>query len=251
MMTAGRPNPLEKIDVVLVRPLRPGNIGASARAMKNMGARRLVLVDPVRPRSSEAYRMAYGAREILDRATVVTSLPDAVSKARLVVGTTVRQRKGYGPIPSLLELIPEILSRAARDRVALVFGSERTGLSNRDIAVCQKLVSIPVAPVFPSLNLGHAVMVVLYELFKAAAGSFQKSDRPLAPSNELERFYRDLEGHLSRIGFIKGPQGRFIMEDLRRIFGRAGLDSREVRILRGVISQSRWAAARESGGDEP
>jgi tRNA/rRNA methyltransferase len=237
---------LKRIEIVLVRPLRPGNIGAAARAMKNMGLSRLVLVDPTGHRSSEAYQMAYGAKEILEGAELAKTLPRAVSKAGLVIGTTVRHHKGYGRLMPLPELVPVILSYARRQRVAVVFGSERTGLTNDEIALCQRLVVIPTAPNFPSLNLAQAVMVVLYEIWKGLSKRISFPDRKLAPSRELEYFYQDMEQLLLAIGFVKGRQGRFILADLRRIFGRAGLDSREVRILRGILRQIRWLETKTS-----
>jgi TrmH family RNA methyltransferase len=213
--------------------------------MKNMGLTRLVLVDPfdhsLLHTSSEAYQMAYGATEILSRARVVKTLSQAVSKAGLVVGTTVRTRKGYGSLTPLPEVVPEILSCSTRQKVAIVFGSERTGLTNPETALCQRLVVIPTAPEFSSLNLAQAVMVVLYELWRGLSGRIIVPDRPLASSQELERFYQDLEKLLVQIEFVKGRQGRFILTDLRRIFSRARLDAREVRILRGVVRQVRWS----------
>jgi TrmH family RNA methyltransferase len=234
-------NLFKRIEIVLVRPLRSGNIGAAARAMKNMGFSRLVLVDPTNYRSSEAYQMAYGAKEILERARVVKTLAQAVSTASLVVGTTVRHHKGSDRLIPLPSLVPAILSYATRQKVAVVFGSERTGLTNDEIALCQRLVVIPTAPAFSSLNLAQAVMVVLYELWKGSVQEIRIPGRKLALSRELEYFYQDLEQLLLGIGFIKGRQGRFILADLRRIFGRADLDSREVRILRGILRQVRWS----------
>lgn len=236
---------LQKIEIVLVRSLRPGNIGAVARAMKNMGLTQLVLVEPsdhsALGGSSAAYQMAYGATEILKRARVVKTLSQAVSRAGLVVGTTARLRKGCGGLLPLPKVVPEILSCAARQRVAVVFGSERTGLTNDETALCQRLVIIPTAPDFPSLNLAQAVMVVLYELWRSLSGKIIMPARTLALSQELERFYQDLEELLVKIEFVKGRQGQFILADLRRIFGRVGLDSREVRILRGILRQIRWS----------
>jgi len=232
---------LKKVEIVLVRPLRPGNIGAVARAMKNMGFIRLVLVEPVDPLSSEAYQMAYGATEILKRVKIVKTLSQAVSRAGLVVGVTARPRKGLGGLIPLPKVVPEILACVTRQRVAVVFGSERTGLTNDETALCQRLVVIPTAPDFPSLNLAQAVMVVLYELWRGLSEKIIVPDRTLSSSQELERFYQDLEELLVQIEFVKGRQGRFILSDLRRIFGRASLDSREVRILRGILRQIRWS----------
>jgi TrmH family RNA methyltransferase len=158
-----------------------------------------------------------------------------------VVGTTARPRKGCGGLLSLPKVVPEILSCATRQKVAVVFGSERTGLTNNEAALCQRLVVIPTVPDFPSLNLAQAVMVVLYELWRGFSKKIILPDRTLASSQELERFYQDLEELLVQIEFVKGRQGRFILADLRRIFGRASLDSREVRILRGILRQIRWS----------
>jgi TrmH family RNA methyltransferase len=232
---------LRNIEIVLVRPLRPGNMGAAARAMKNMGFSRLVLVDPADHTTSEAYQMAYGAKEILEKARVVKTLSKAVSKAGFVIGTTARQRKGYEGLVPLSRVVPEVLSFAAQQKVAVVFGSERTGLTNDEVALCQRLTVIPTAPAFPSLNLAQAVMVVLYELYRGSAGRIPVPERRLATSRELERFYEDMEQLLTDINFVKGRQGRFILADVRRIFGRSSLDSREVRILRGIVSQVRWS----------
>lgn len=238
----------------MVRPLYPGNIGSVARAMKNMGFSKLTLVNPPDYRCSEAYQMAYGADDILERARVVGTLSGAVAKARFVVGTTVRARKGRIPFVPLPGLSPRILSAAARQKVAVVFGSERTGLTNEELERCHELLVIPMAVQFPSLNLAQAAVVVLYELFKGLGPTVVSSERSpsrrvlsqrvLAPAGELERLYADLESLLTEIRFIKGPQGRFIMTSLRRIFNRSGLNSREVRIIRGVFRQVRWAKRR-------
>jgi TrmH family RNA methyltransferase len=209
--------------------------------MKNMGLTRLILVEPSDHLSTEAYQMAYGATEILQRARVAKTLSQAISRAGLVVGTTARLRKGCGGLLPLSKAVPEILSCAIRQRVAVVFGSERTGLTNDEASLCQRLVVIPTAPDFPSLNLAQAVMVVLYEVWRGLSRKIVVPDRTLASSQELERFYQDLEELLVQIEFVKGRQGRFILADLRRIFGRTGLDAREVRILRGILTQIRWS----------
>lgn len=208
--------------------------------MKNMGFSKLVLVDPRDYDSPEAFQMAYGAHDVLQKARMVKNLAQAVTKAGLVVGTTVRHHKGYQDILPLPHLVPKILSHATHQQVAIVFGSERTGLTNDEIGLCHRLMVIPSAPVFPSLNLAQAVMVVLYELWKGAQQKIEPQGRTLGPFEELERFYGDLEQLLMEIGFVKGRQGRFILADLRRIFGRSELDSREIRILRGILRQIRW-----------
>jgi len=237
-------DPLKNIQIVLVRPTRPGNIGAAARAIKNMGLSTLVLVQPVDPLSSDSYTLAYGAHDVLEEAKVFKMLPLALARCRYVVGTTARTHKGYGKPASLMHVAPKILERAKKQRVAILFGPESSGLANDEIALCQSLVTIPTAKAHTSLNLAQAVMVVAYELTRAAASNVQSSSQPqrkIADTDQRERFYHELKEILTRIGFMKGTQGTHVLADLRRIFGRADLDAREIRILRGIIRQVRWA----------
>ena len=232
--------PLERIDIVLAQPRRPGNIGAAARAMKNLGAGRLILVDPCNHLAPEALRMAYGAHDILHRARVTDTLPRAVARHRLVIGTTARAHKGYGEAAPIHTLRRLIVAHARRDSVAIVFGSEQNGLTNDELARCHRLVRLPMAITAPSYNLAQAVVLALYELFTAAQGTRLPRARPRATSSELEHLYGDWAALLAAIGFLKEQQGRQILVALRQIWGRADLDSRDVRILRGIARQMRW-----------
>jgi TrmH family RNA methyltransferase len=240
-------DPLKNISIVLVRPTRPGNIGAAARAIKNMGLSRLVLVRPVDPLSSDSYTMAYGAHDILESAKIFQSLPRALARFRYVVGTTARTHKGYGKPAPLMKTAPDILTRARRHPVAILFGPESSGLANDEIALCQSLVTIPTASAHTSINLAQAVMVVAYELRRCAVtNGGEKSRRAgrrreIVDTDQRERFYAELKTLLEMIGFVKGTQGTHIQADLRRIFGRAEPDERELRILRGIVRQVRWA----------
>ncbi|MBI3597054.1 MAG: RNA methyltransferase [Nitrospirae bacterium] len=242
-------DPLKNIRIVLVRPTRPGNIGAAARAIKNMGLSRLVLVQPVDHLCPDSYTMAYGAHDILERAKVFKSLPRALARCRYVVGTTARTHKGYGKPTPLMKTMPEILTRANRHPVAILFGPESSGLANEEIALCQSLVTIPTAAAHTSINLAQAVMVVAYELRRCAGTEAGKKPagaagrRDVVDTDQRERFYRELKELLTMIGFVKGTQGTHIQADLRRIFGRAEPDKRELRILRGIVRQVRWALA--------
>ncbi len=237
-------DPFKNIRIVLVRPSRPGNIGAAARAIKNMGLSKLALVQPAEHLCSDSYTMAYGAHDVLEHAKVFKTLPQALARCQHVVGTTARTHKGYGkPVP-LMAAMPDILARAKRQRVAILFGPESSGLANDEIALCQLLVTIPTAESHTSLNLAQAVMVVAYELSRASRLTTETASRPtreIADSGQREWFYRELKELLTLIEFMKGAQGKHILADLRRIFGRADLDAREVRILRGIIRQVRWA----------
>jgi TrmH family RNA methyltransferase len=231
---------MRRVDVVLVRPLRPGNIGAAARAMKNLEAGRLVLVAPCDHMAPEACRFAYGAQKLLTRATVVSSLAEAVASYRYVVGTTIRSHRGYGPAELISTARRPLLARLRRGRLALVFGSEQNGLSNEEIALCHRLIRLPMAAPAPSYNLAQAVLLTLYELFTAAQEPLPAPAGPTAPSQEWERMYADWSALLTAIGFLKGAQGLRTMTDLRRIFNRADLNEREIRVIRGLLRQTLW-----------
>ena len=233
---------LQRVRVVLVNPQGPLNVGAVARAMKNMGAEELVLVNPLYPPTHpHAVAMASGARDLLERAEVVPSLEEALRPCSFTVGTTRRKGKRRQGILTPKEIAPEVL-RVARDyRVALIFGPEDRGLSNEELDLCQEIVTIPAHPRYGSLNLAQAVMILLYELFLAAHPTHRES-RKLATSEELEGMYRHMEEVLLRIGFLDPNNPKRMMTALRRLFGRARLDSREVRIIRGIMRQVNWVA---------
>ena len=237
-------DPLKNIQIVLVRPTRPGNIGGAARAIKNMGLSKLVLVQPVDPLSSDSYTMAYGAHDVLETAKVFKTLPQALARSRYVIGTTARTHKGYGKPSPLMTAAEDILARAKKQRVAILFGPESSGLANDEIALCQSLVTIPTGKTHTSLNLAQAVMVVAYELMRATVSNPKPVSavrRRTINTDQRERFYQEMKDLLMLIGFVKGTQGTHIQADLRRIFSRADLDGRELRILRGIIRQARWA----------
>ncbi|MBI3995134.1 MAG: RNA methyltransferase [Nitrospirae bacterium] len=238
------PDPFKNIQFVLVRPTRPGNIGAAARAIKNMGLSKLVLVRPVDPLAHDSYTMAYGAHDVLEDAKTFKTLRRALTRCQYVVGTTARTHKGYGKPAPIMQVVPKILEKARKQRVAILFGPESSGLANDEIALCQSLATIPTGGAHTSLNLAQAVVVVAYELMRAAVSRIETPSRPhreIADTNQRERFYDELKDLLTLIEFMKGTQGKHILADLRRIFGRADLDGRELRILRGIVRQVRWA----------
>ena len=208
-----------RVRVVLVRPEHPGNIGAAARAMKNMGFSALHLVAPrCGHLTPEALAMAYGARDVLDGARVHAAPAEAA---------------------------PEIARHARAHDVALLFGSEISGLSNDDLAACHQIVAIPTDPAQPSLNLAQAVLLACYELARAEpppAGSDPAP--PLAAAAELDGLHRHLADTLRTIDFLRPPHDRHLLRDLRAMITRARLDPREVRILRGILRQTRWALER-------
>jgi tRNA/rRNA methyltransferase len=238
---------LNHISIVLVEPQHPGNIGAVGRAMKNMGLSTLILVSPLAdPRSAEALHMAIRGADILEQCQVVSSLEEAIAPVSLVVGTSVRPGRTRYPVYTPRAAVPHILSVAQHNQVAIVFGPERSGLTNTQLDLCHFLVRIPSSEQFPSLNLAQAVMILCYELYYAcSAESYSFSPRgELAPTAKVERMYGELKALLLKVGFLDPNNPERIMRALRRLFGRTGLTAREVSIFRGIIDQIEWYSER-------
>jgi TrmH family RNA methyltransferase len=240
---------LERVRIVLVRPRSSGNVGAAARAMKNMGLGRLVLVAPWRFERAPAAAMAVHAADVLADLRVVATVTEAVAGCGLVVGTSARETAvGHGAVSPRL-LAPEVVAASAANDIALVFGPENHGLSNDELVHCQRLVHIPASGAYGSLNLAQAVLVCAYELFLAAAetvatGPAAAPARGLAASERLELMYGKLEAALRRIGFLRADTAEHMMRTVRRMLGRAGLDEREVRVVLGLARQLAWYGTR-------
>jgi len=227
---------LNNIGIVLVDTKTPANIGATARCMMNMGLSRLILVDPPKDPDHDALKLAVGAHEIIERAVVYPSLTEALADHGLVIGTSRhagRQRKNIRTPREVAELVIPLLSK---NRVAIVFGNEVNGLENRDLALCHEIVAIPSSDTFPSLNLSHAVMIIAYELFLASGVHVEQEADSLAPFDETEGFYQQLHETLQSIGFLERDHPERLMFSLRQLFGRARPTSRDVSILRGILS---------------
>jgi tRNA (cytidine32/uridine32-2'-O)-methyltransferase len=228
---------------VLVGTSHPGNIGSAARAMKTMGFDRLVLVAPERFPHPEADALAAGADDVLAAARVCADLPEALAGCRFVIGTSARRRGVPLPEMSPREAAATLATAlAAGDDVALVFGRERTGLENEELMLCQASVAIPANPDYSSLNLAAAVQVLAYELRLAtlaqapAAADPDPDAEPAATHEDMERFYAHLAQLLDEIDFHKGRDPAVISQRMRRLFGRARPEPRELRILRGIFS---------------
>ncbi len=227
---------LDNVSIILVGTKSPANIGSTARCMMNMGLSRLVLVNPPRDPRNEANKLAAGADDIMKQATVFSTLAEAVAGKHLVIGTSRhfgRLRKNVrGPREMAVSIAPML----SENTVAVVFGNEINGLDRNDLALCQEIIAIPSSGAFPSLNLSHAVMIVAYELFVAAEDAAPPAGRVLAAAEDLEQFYHHLQDTLRAIGFLSGNHPERMMFSLRQIFGRARLDSRDVQIMRGILS---------------
>lgn len=227
------------IRVVLVSPTHPGNIGAAARAMKNMGLRDLRLVNPERFPDAGATSRASSAVDVVEAARVHNEIEDAIRDCGLVVGTSARQRHLPWELVEPRDCAARIVEVARASEVALVFGAERTGLTNAELARCNLLISIPTDPAYSSLNLGMAVQVVAYELWLAMrSGPPPPAERevPLATAEELLRLYAHIEEVLEQIEFRDRTGGGHLMARIRRLFNRAQVDQNEMNILRGILT---------------
>ena len=244
---------LSRLRVVLVNTSHPGNIGAVARAMKNMGLQQLTLVQPAAAfPSAEATARASGADDVLATARVVPSLTEAIGDCALVVGASARLRTISWPTLDPRACAERMMDVAATDQVALVMGRERTGLTNAELEHCHYLVHIPANPDYSSLNVAAATQVLVYELRMAALARAHaldtrwRSDHPFATTEELEGLYAHFETALTRLRFLDPDNPRQLMRRLRRLFNRSQLDRMEVNILRGIL-----AAAEKGGKGKP
>jgi len=227
------------IRIVLVGTTHPGNIGAVARAMKNMGLSDLALVNPRSFPHEDATVRASGATDVLDAAKVVATLADALTDCVYVAGASARSRAISWPSIGPRDCAERMLREASGGKVAAVFGPEKAGLDNDDLALCHTLLSIPTNPEFSSLNLAMAVQVLTYELRMAStldSGPGFENDVPPATGEEMENFYAHLEQVFLDTGFLKPDNPRFLMRRMRRLFIRARPDKNEANILRGFLT---------------
>lgn len=238
------PSAFERIRFVLVETSHPGNIGSTARAMKTMGFSDLVLVNPRDTgalKHEEAVALASGATDVLASARMVYSLEEALTGCNFSVALSARPREFSPPLFEPRQLAEHLIADPAL-RAALVFGSERYGLSNEQVSKCSALVSVPANPIYSSLNLAQAVQVIAYECRLAAMGDV-RSERAVgfhgerASAEQIEGMFAHLEKALVEIDFLDADNPKKLMPRLRRLFARAELEVEEVNILRGIATQ--------------
>ncbi|MFZ4076859.1 MAG: RNA methyltransferase [Legionellaceae bacterium] len=230
---------LESIRIVLVATSHPGNIGATARAMKTMGLSRLYLVSPQCELDRRAHEMAAGADDILLGAVTTQTLPQALEGCQLVLGTSARPRA-----LSLPGLVPEqaaqrVMMVPDNTDVALVFGREHAGLTNPELLHCHYHVHIPSNPAFSSLNLAQSVQILAYEMRMKAlnpSAFVEQSQDALATAEQIEQFHEHLASLLIKIDFLKASNPKRLLQRLRRLFNRTQLESKEINILRGILT---------------
>ena len=231
---------LQNIKIVLVGTSHPGNIGAAARAMHNMGISRLSLIDPQCPIGDIAYARASGANIVLDQRETFADLPPAIADCNLVIAATARRRSLAWPEIEPRAMVDKVLKLDDDCQVALVFGREHSGLNNEEIQLCNEMVCIPTNPDFSSLNLAAAVQVLCYEIYRGQFINPEPSppaeqDLP-ASSQEIEDFFEHLQQSLEYSGFLNKRHPGLTMARLRRLYLRIELMRSEVNILRGILS---------------
>lgn len=224
--------------IVLVETSHPGNIGAVARAMKNMQISNLCLVSPKIFPSAEATSRASGADDILCSAKIYQSLPEAIVDCQIVLGASARDRSISWPVLSARECAEKFVH--SKSKIALVFGPENSGLKNHQLDLCRYLLRIPCNTEYSSLNLAAAVQIVCYELLMAAEQKPEntigdKNENPLATMKQMELFYEHFQQTLDDIGFLPIDKSQSVMRRLHRIFNRIELDTKELDILRGIF----------------
>jgi tRNA/rRNA methyltransferase len=238
---------LAGVRIVLVEPAGPLNVGAIARVMKNLGLRQLVLVNPqCDPLSAEAKLMAVHAVDILEAATLVATLSEALQGCQRAISTTARVRTLSGVLESPRTALPWLLTDPKK-AAALIFGPEYRGLSNEELNHAQRFVRIPSSHSYPSLNLAQAVAICCYELSMSAQegqASAEMTTGDVASLDVLEGYYQQLESLLLKIGYLYPHTAASRMEKFRQLFNRAQLETAEVAMLRGILTQMEWALSR-------
>jgi tRNA (cytidine32/uridine32-2'-O)-methyltransferase len=234
---------LENIRIVLVNTTHPGNIGASCRAMKNMGLAELYLVEPKKAPDEESVWRAGHALDVLDNIVTTETLDEALEGCGLVIGTSARERKIPWPLLNPRDAAAKACAEAEQHKVAIVFGREDRGLTNEELQKCHLHVTIPTNDEYSSLNLAQAVQVIAYELRMTAVGDgldniadeMREWDVPAASSQQMGLFFEHLQQVLVEIGFLDLKAPRQTMTRMRRLFNRVRLDEMEVQMLRGIL----------------
>jgi TrmH family RNA methyltransferase len=227
----------DNISFTLIEPREPGNIGASARAIESMGFQRLELVKPMEFLTEEARQMACNSIRILEDAKVHPNFEEAIKDKNLIIGTTRRLGRQRGLILPLKDSIKRIITAAKKNKIAILFGRERNGLTNQEVEKCGFMMTIPADPRSPSLNLAQSVLLVAYELGR---NSYKANSPALATHKEIENLYAQVHSTLKLLGYI--PRGdrdieTKIMRNIKHLVGRTGLTDWELKMIRGICAQ--------------
>jgi len=230
----------KNISIVLCKPKYAGNVGSVARAAKNMGIKHIAVVGSTDlDREAMEQRSTHLAADVLDDIAYFDTLEEALAGFTYIVGTTARQGKARGPFISPRSAAQTIADLSQKNKIALLFGPEDTGLANDELRLCHSVVTIPTSREFTSLNLSQAVMILCYEIFVAHKEQTQSGEATprLALSSELEGMYGQMKDLLSEVGFLNPENPEYWMLDVRRFFSRLRMTSREVKIARGILNR--------------
>src|SRR5690554_638422 len=237
---------LDNIRIIMVNTFHPGNIGAAARALKNMGLSQLWLVDPIEFPHAEASSRAAGAKDLLDRAVVVDTLEEAIADCQLVIGTSARQRSFDQPLLDAEEAAAMMVDEARSGQIAVLFGRETMGLTNEEMMLCNRHLYIDADENYPVLNIAQAIQLVSYELRRASRGRPpEAAPEPYPRQREIALFYEHLEKVLRRTGFIIPQHEGRVMDKLRRYFNRTRPEKAELGMLRGILTSVEEVLERE------
>lgn len=233
----------DNITVIMINTTHPGNIGATARALKNMGLSRLVLVDPKEYPTAKATWRAAGAVDVLEQVEVVNTLDEAIADCGLVIGTSARERRIPWPLLTPRECGDRVSEESLKHKVAILFGREDRGLTNEELQKCHYHVHILANPEYSSLNIAAAIQVITYEIRMSALAPengeplrFTDWDQPRAKHDAMEHYYTHLEETLAKLKFLDPDNPRQTVTRLRRLFNRIRMDDMELSILRGMLT---------------
>ena len=242
---------LTNLQIVLVRAANPVNIGQAARAMRNFGLSELVLVRSVSHRVQEAYTPGWKAKQILDRALCFNSLEEALKGSALAIGFTTRTGKRRGEARPFSELVPQVMEVIQTQKVALIFGNERNGLSNEELKQCSLIATLPAAKDYSALNLSHAVAIAAFSVFQATTEAkqlFRKPERFYAKPEEFQALMADVYEWLTHLNYKNTNETDLLSrvhEQLERYFRKGGLERRELHVFKALLSRTMKQLARK------
>jgi len=233
-------NNIKNFSVILFEPQYPENIGAAARACKNMGVPNLISVRPLNPDKERMLKMAtHESAELIEAMPVFDSLEDAIKDINYIVGTTARTGRQRGPYYTPREIAANLVTISQNNKIGILFGSERTGLTNHELRLCQDIIHIPTAE-FTSINLAQSVMIICYEILMAHSRIEYPFPR-LATSVEKEGMFEHIEELLIKIDFILPENPEHWMRSIRQFFGKLDIKAKEIKLIRGFCRQLLWA----------
>ena len=233
----------DHITIILSRTINPGNIGSTARAMKNMGLSSLCLVQPQCEVDGDAYMMATHGKDILANIKIFDSIPEAAAGSAFLFGTTARSRKWRNTI-SPAAMISKIKALLPQPGVSILFGPEDIGLTNNELELCNEVIVIPTADDAASINISQAVLIICYEIFKSFENMEPVKTKPekmdLAPIDKVEDMYAHMQKALIDIDYLDPQNPEHFMGNFRRMLNRAGLTSEDVQVIRGIFRKLNW-----------